>query len=312
MLCQRYFCAGVSAVLLFLFLSFTGCKPQNPPSSSSSAYQVTDDLGHTIAPQHPPRRIVSLAPNLTETLFALGSGDKVVGVTEYCDYPPEAQRLPVVGGLTDPNLERILELRPDLVVMSGSGNMRSDYERLTSAGIPVFVSKTKSLGTILSLITRLGVLTDCTAAADSILEGITETRDSIAATVFQNPPPRVLLLVSIRPLIAAGPGTYLDELISLCNGENIAPHTTAAYPIMNREEVLRQDPDIILMTSDIAPNNNDMTTEYSEWESLSAVRTGMIDALNADIISRPGPRVGRALRLIARSLHPPLQRDRSK
>jgi iron complex transport system substrate-binding protein len=264
----------------------------------------TDDIGHTVSLSRAPQRIVSLAPSLTETLFALGLDSSLVGVTDYCDYPPAAKSKPKIGGIMNPNIERILALQPDLVLMSGSGNMRSDYDKLTSSGIKVFVSNPRTIEGVLKSIGDLGFLTFKSELADSMVRRLQLHKDEVVRRASASPRMTVLMLLSLNPIVAIGPGTFLDEIIGLANGENIARSATTAYPLLSREEILRRRPDIIIATNDIVHSPGDILTSYPEWKTLPAILRNHVTIVDASIVSRPGPRIVDGLEAVANAIHP--------
>jgi iron complex transport system substrate-binding protein len=252
-----------------------------------------------------PQRIVSLAPNLTEILFALGLDSAVVGVTDYCDYPPAARNKPRVGGMLNPNLERVLESHPDLVLMSGSGNMKSDYDKLTASGVAVFVTFPKTVDSVLTSIAHIGTLTGRSATADSLVRVLRNRKAELLRIAEGAPRRSVLMLLSLSPIVAIGPGTFLHELLTLANGENIARDAAMAYPVLSREEILRRQPDVIIATSEIARSADDILRAYPEWKNLKAVQQKRVVLVDASVVSRPGPRVIEGLQTILQALHPP-------
>jgi iron complex transport system substrate-binding protein len=289
-------------VLLLAALSWSSCT-QRDRRISQPVVSLTDDLGHVVALQHIPRRIVSLAPSITETIFALGLDSSLVGVTDYCDKPAAATRKAKVGGILNPNIERILALQPDLVLMSGSGNMRADYEKLTSSGISAFVSHPRSIDGILKSITDVGILTSRKPIADSLVRRLLLRRDELVRQAATHQKKTVLMLLSLNPIVAIGPGTFLDELITLANGRNIAHTSATAYPLLSREEILRRHPDVIIATNDIVRSTDDVLSPYPEWKSLTAIQNKRIAIVDASIVSRPGPRIIDGLDAIVRAIH---------
>lgn len=289
-------------VLFAVSLLLASCqKESNPPGASSRPF--VDDVGHRVTLQHLPRRIVSLAPSLTEILFLIGGDSSVVGVTDYCDYPDEAKRKAKIGGMLNPNIERILALQPDLVLMSGSGNMRSDFERLTSAGTTVFVSYPQSIEGVLKSIIDIGELTGKRRTADSIVAHLRNRQQQLQGLAASTKKETVLMLLSLNPLIAIGPKTFLNELVTLANGRNIVHDSSTAYPVLSREEVLRQQPDVIIATNDIVHSVDDILSPYPEWKMLRAIRNKRIAIINASIVSRPGPRIIDGLEAMIHAVH---------
>jgi iron complex transport system substrate-binding protein len=290
----------VIAFVLALF--FPSCQKQTShlPSSTRS---FTDDVGHTVVLQHAPRRIVSLAPNLTEILFLLGADSSIVGVTDYCDYPDAAKRKAKIGGMLNPNIERILALQPDLVLMSGSGNMRSDFEKLTAAGTPVFVSHPRTIDGVFKSIVDIGELAGRRRTADSAVALLQSRRASLVLHAAAKQNETVLMLLSLNPLIAIGPRTFLNELVTLANGQNIVHDSSTAYPVLSREEILRRQPGVIIATNDIVRSIDDILSPYPEWKSLKAIQNKHVAIVDASIVSRPGPRIIDGLEAMIRAVH---------
>lgn len=288
------------ATLLGLWLLSCSPREQTP---YSSPYTASDDLGRIVTLAGPPRRIVSLAPSLTETLFALGLDSAIVGVTDYCDFPDEAKLRPRIGGMLNPATEAIVKLRPDLVLMSGSGNLQSDFDRLTGLGLTVFVSYPRDIPGVFASITAVGALTGMQTRADSIVAVLKAEEGRLRERASRQASRSVLFLVSLRPAISAGPGTFIDEMIRLCNGRNIASSGRTAYPMISREEILASDPDCIVVTSDAAGNRAQILAAFAEWRELRAVADTAITIVDADKLTRPGPRIIDGLQELYRAIH---------
>lgn len=282
---------------LLIFVSCARQQPATPPDT------IKDDLGNPVPLKPVPGRIVSLAPNLTEILFALNLDSAVVGVTDYCDFPPAAATKPRVGGFSNPGFERIVALNPDLVLLTMAGNARADYEKLRSLGLRAFVTNPATVEGVFQSIRTIGTLTGETIRADSMVLGLSRIRDSLSSAARRRPEKSVLVLVSLRPVIAVGAGTYLHELIGLANGRNSAATSSVAYPMMNREHILSIDPDVIIATTDIAKTAGDVARAYPEWNGLRAVRNGQVHVLDGNVLSRPGPRIMEALALLVSAMH---------
>jgi iron complex transport system substrate-binding protein len=249
---------------------------------------VVDDLGRMVSLAGPAQHIVSLAPSITETLFAIDAGSQIAGVTDYCNYPAGAKTKPRVGGLVNPSVETIVSLKPDLILLSMEGNVREDFTKLQEVGVPVFVTNPRTLQGIRKSIGDLGTLTGRTREAAALARSMQGREDSVVALVTTTK--TVLHLVSLQPLIAVGGRTFLNELIERAGGINIAADAASTYPTLSREAVVERDPDIIIIMSDILAAGTDLTTYFPEWATLRALRTKHIFTINADIVSRPGPR----------------------
>jgi iron complex transport system substrate-binding protein len=292
---------SVFPLLLCCLLLFSCQHPERGGTPQGTAF--IDDLGSEVHLRHTPQRIISLAPNITEILFALGVEDQLAAVTDYCDFPERAKRKPKVGGLLNPNLERIIELKPDLVIMTTSGNMRGDYERLQRLGISVYVTNPRNVEGIWKSIRDLGALSGANERADSLLQELQSIKLDIERLVLGKQPRTVLFLVSLNPLVVVGPDSFLDELIHLAGGKNIAGNLDTPYPILSREEVLQRRPEVLLATRDAVHSLEAMLNVYPEWRSLPAVTQGRVHLIDPNIVTRPGPRVMQALRLLYEMIH---------
>lgn len=290
-------------VLTILLFSILWACEQKRGGHSHTAPAITDDFGHTVTLSHMPKRIISLAPSITETLFALGLDSVIVGVTDYCDIPEAANLKLKVGGMLNPSIERIIELKPDLVLMSASGNIQTDYQKLTSLGVPVFVSNPQTIDGVLKSIVDIGELTQQKAAAESLATKLRSRRSEIIEQLRTKPVRKVLLLLSLNPVIAAGEGTFLDELITTAHGENIARGSGISYPVLSREEIFRRKPDVFIATNDIVKSEEAIVAAYPEWRDLPAIKHRRITIVDASLVSRPGPRIVQGLEALAKAIH---------
>lgn len=262
---------------------------------------VTDDLGRAVDLPAPARRIVSLAPSLTESLFAIGAGDLLVGRTAYCDYPPEALRVPSVGGMTNPNIESVVACRPDLIVLSMEGNTRDDFPRLLSLGIPVYVSNPRTLAGINHSLEDLGALTGNHDRARQLVDSL-QRREQALRSAVTGVSPSVMVLISLQPLMVAGGKTLLNELLTLAGAHNPAAALPGHYPAISREAMLVDPPDILFVTSDLPADADALTAHFPEWKHLRVIRENRVYSIDAAILSRPGPRALEGLRLIIDTL----------
>lgn len=281
----------------------------------AAALAVAGMTAFTSAQHATPRRIVSTSPSITETLFALGVGDRVVGVSAYCRFPPAAVSLPKVGTFLDPDAELIAGLRPDLVIIHPSANGLD--HRLASLHIPFVAVDTDTFASVFTSIRRIADVVDVPARGAALIARITQRLDVLRRTAAARPHPRVLFIVGRRPgaltdLVAVGPGTYLDELIQIAGGVNVlAIPGQPAYPRISLETVLRLDPDVIVDTVDMGetaaerarrgPINERLWRAYG---MLTAVQTHRVYAATTDALVVPGPRVAEAAEWIAALLVP--------
>jgi iron complex transport system substrate-binding protein len=249
-------------------------------------------------------RVVSLSPSTTEALFAIGAGPQVVGRSRYCDYPPEAQALPQVGGYVDPNLEAILALRPDLVV-GARGPAGTKYtDALASHAVATLFPETESLTAIDELIRALGDRTGHKDGAARETARLDAHVAAIARTTSWLPKVRVLLVFGLDPIVVAGPGGFPDEVIAKAGGANAVTEGTA-YPTLGVERILALDPDVILDASVAEAHGGERITKDSPgWREVRAVQRGRVVGLADEVVLRPGPRIDEGIATIARALHP--------
>jgi iron complex transport system substrate-binding protein len=272
---------------------------------SLADYKARDDRGKLIVLKNPPHRIVSLAPSTTEMLFAIGVGNKVVGVTSYCDYPPLTKNLPKVGGFINPSLENIVKLKPDLIIAM-RGNPLSLLQRLEKMGYPVFAVNPKSICDILKGMEKLGELTG-SREAKRVVESLRMRLEGIKKEVERIPyerRPKVMIELWDNPLIVFGKNSIGDEVIELAGGRNIM-EGKIAYPQISLETLIEKQPDVIIlahMTKVQDPLKE--VKRRANWDKLRAVREGNVYAIDADIIDRPGPRLTQAVELLHKILYP--------
>lgn len=254
-------------------------------------------------------RLVSLAPSLTEILFALGAGERLVAATEYCDHPPAARRLPRVGGVTSEtlDLERVVAAEPDLVVAIGQDQGEA-IAALRRLGLRVEVLPSDGVDDLFRTVERLGTLVGRSEDAARLTRHLARRMARVEAAVGRLPEgerPRVFYQVWDDPLMTAGAGTYISQLIERAGGRNVFADVDALYPQVSPEAVIARDPEVIL-----APRMHGQLVEPESfarrpgWEGIEAVETGRIHTVDGDRVARLGPRLVEALESIATILHP--------
>lgn len=248
-------------------------------------------------------RIVALTPSVTETLFAIGAGKDVVGVSEYCDFPPAATRLPKVGTFLTPNLEAIAALRPTMVIGLSSAADVHEVRALDAMGFGVLMVNDDTLAGIRDSIVRIGAAVGRTAAADAILRKIQSRFAAIETTLKDVPKRRVLMVVGHQPMVAVGRGTYLDQLITLAHGTNIADADSQSWPRLSLEYIIAARPQVIL-DGQMGTDASAKSGFWSRYPEIPAVRDGRIYGYPDDPTLHPGPRVAESLLLIAERIHP--------
>lgn len=267
---------------------------------------VTDDASRTVTIDAAPERIVSLAPANTEILFALGLGDKVVGVTTYDDYPAEVEDIPKMGDFVQPNVEAIAGARPDLIVAT-TGVQGDALAKLEAIGAPVMAIDPQSLDGLYEDITELGELTGATEEADALVSDMKADVAEIESAVAGEEKPSVFVEIGYDPLFAVGPGTLLGELVERAGGANVVEQ--AGYAGYSVEQLLAADPDVYLATKGSMGDPTGLE-KRAGYAKLSAVASGRVVMLDDNLVTRPGPRIVEGLRLIAEALHPQAFEDR--
>ena len=247
-------------------------------------------------------RIVSLAPSVTETLFALGAGPEVVGVSQYCDYPPQVRDLPRVGSFLTPNLEAILALRPALIVgLELSSNVRQ-IRALNSMGYPVLLVSDDSLRRIEDSIETIGARIGRQRDADQLVAQLKAQIAAVQERLANVKPRRALMLVGHQPIVAVGAGTYLDELMRLADADNIAEASGEQWPHLSMEFIIAMRPQVIL---DGAMGTDPASSDFwQKYPTIPAVRDHRVLGYPQDPMLHAGPRVGQSLEMIARMIHP--------
>ncbi len=277
---------------------------------------VVDGFGRNVTIDRLPTKIVSLSPSNTEVLFAVGAGSRVVGVTRYCDYPPEVLgrvgdgSLVVVGGFVDPNVEVIVSLEPDLVL--ASGDLQLDVvSNLEAKGLTVVALYPRTVEDVVSDVRLAGRIVGSSdkaeRLADSMAARIAAVVEGVERTIER---PRVYYEVWYDPLMSVGPGTYLNDLIEMAGGVNIFADSKAPYPIVNPETIIEADPEIIIVAKGYMglalEETRSEIRDRPGWGAISAVRNDKVYEVDEDTLYRHGPRIVDGLEVLARIIHPEL------
>jgi len=258
------------------------------PTVAAEPLRLSDDTGREIVLPGPARRIVSLAPHVTELLFAAGAGELVVGVDEFSDHPPTARALPRVGRHAGLDVEAILALRPDLVIAWASGNRMPELERLETLGVPVYRNEIRRIDDIAASIETFGRLTGRPAAPQAA-RALRERAAAIRARRRGDAPLTVFYQIWDRPLMTINGAHLISEALTLCGGQNVFARLPALAPVIGIEGVLAADPQVILAAGSSA-QNAEWLDGWRRWPALSAVRDGNLYVLEADLMQRASPR----------------------
>ena len=264
---------------------------------------LVDMVGRQVEIQTPPRRIVSLAPSLTEILFALGAGDAVVGVTDFDNYPPEVREKRSVGGGIDPNLEVIVALRPDVVFVAADANRWGTLVQLERLNIPVYGVKSIGVEGVFDSIAKVGEAVGRRQQAEALIAKMRRRLNAVSEKVGKRDKPKVLYAVWIDPLIVAGRETVIHDLIRLAGGVNAVRER--GFPRLGLEAVFNHPPDLIVLAFDQGGlGYREVLPHLPGWRDIPAVRQGAIRVIDANVMNRPGPRIVEAVEVLARALHP--------
>lgn len=282
-------------LILILIIFIQGCGGKKAPEGKI-ILKIKDDSGAEITFEKYPERIISLAPNITETIFALHADGRLAGVTKYCNYPPEAQQKKIIGGMIDPDIEIITSLKPDLIIETTEGNSKASYQALVNAGFKVFMLNPQDINGITRMIKSIGEITNTMPRAIELSDSITNAKIIFENNLKNSKPAAVLVLLSINPLITCNSTTYINQVVELSGFENIYKNEPLPYPNISIEDVNLKNPGYIIITSDIADaGGNYLNFLKRNFSGTKAVLNGNIIVANADLLSRPGPRIIQAV-----------------
>ncbi len=298
--------ASIAAV--YIYVSHLG------ESTEFQGGDLVDDLGYSLTLTSPPERIVSLAPSNTEILFAVGAGDKVVGVTDFCNYPfdfttwIEAGNMTSIGNYYGPSTEPIVALNPDLVLATTGSEDAA--ENLRELGYNVLIIEPRNLTFVLRDILLVGRATNNYDQAVALESEIRQRIDAVTNKASEAiTTPKVYHEVWNDPIMSAGPGTFIDELITLAGGQNIFDDAVSSWPTVSSEAIIDKNPDVMIFPDMYMGRANFYETieavkNRDGWDLISAVQNDNIFEINADIISRSGPRLVDSLEIMAKMIHP--------
>lgn len=311
----RRIAGALSALALALMLAFSiglaGCSGAGEGSSAGETggtespaavfpVTVTDDAGREVTVEAEPQRIVSLAPANTEIVAALGLLDRLVGVTTYCDYPPEVAEIEKMGDFVTPNIEAITAAEPDLILAT-SGVQADVIEQLEATGATVLAIDPQTLEALFASIETVGDATGAAEEAAGVTSAMQSQLADIADAVSAEEPTPCFIEIAQDPLFTAGTGTLLDDLITAAGGRNIV--AAEGYVGYSLEQLVTDDPAVYLATMGSMSDPGDLAKRPG-YEALSAAKNGRVTVLDDNLVSRPGPRVTEGVASIARALHP--------
>jgi iron complex transport system substrate-binding protein len=276
--------------------ALSACERPAPPVRSA----ITDDFGDTVRLAAAPRRIVSLVPSLTELVYAIGAGGRLVGRTSYDRIPAQVVNVPDLGPGLRPNVEAVLAARPDLVILYASQDNRDAARRLRTAGVTTASYKVDGIADFARVTEALGRITGDTAEARITIDTVGRTLANTLASTAALPRPRVFWFLWENPLLAVGGGSFLNELLHVAGGRNVYDSLPEPSPPVTFEDLIRRDPDIVLAS----PKTRARMLADPRWRTLRAVREGRVLVFDTTIVNGPSARVGSSAESLARVLHP--------
>ena len=294
----------IIATCSLLFAAAFACNPGKRVQPEGPVTRIMkDDLGRTVSLPVPVNRVVSLAPNLTEIVFAVGGGNRLVGRTSYCDFPPEAKSVPEVGDTGTPNLERIIAVKPQVVLVSTSSQLEVFTQQLQNQNVAVFVTDPRDLEGIFRSVEQIGEMLGQKDQAAQLVQKLRERTNAVETAVKQKPPVRVFYQVSAEPLYTIGREAFVTDLIRRAGGVSVTADVPGAWPKYSAESALAAKPEaIILPTGGSMGAANSAVTDA--LRQSPATLGGRVYKINDDHLARPGPRVVDGLEEMARALHP--------
>ena len=292
----------LSALLCLLICAFflTNCRTENlPPQIDTNTREISDDLGRKIRIPEKIERAVSLAPNLTESIFAVGAGDRLVGVTSFCNYPADASVIQKVGDTISPNMETIVALKPNIVFVSTASQIETFTKTLENQNIAVYVTNPKNLGGVLSNLKQLGDILGTSAQAENLISDLQKRITAVENKVKGVSQTKVFVQISKEPLFTIGKESFLTEIIERAGGVSVTKNVETAYPKLSKETALALNPEAIILS-----DSDDNKEPNEVFKNSPALQNDRVFKINADLLSRPAPRIVDALERIAKDLHP--------
>jgi iron complex transport system substrate-binding protein len=297
--------AAVAAMSVAFVACGTSSQPASSPSASSSAagpVTVTDDAGEEVTLAEPAARVVSLAPANTEIAYAIGAGDRMVGGTSYDDYPEEAKALPKIGDFANPSVEKIVAMQPDLVLAAGGvqDGLRSKLEKL---GMQVYVIDPVTFDGVVDDIRELGQLMGVQDQAEHVAQTMEAAAAAVAAKVGSLDKPVTFVEIYSKPLMTAGSGSFIDDLVTHAGGVNLGAAAGQGYPYYSSETLIDEDPAVYIAVSGAQSTPGEIAKRPG-YAGLTAVKDGRVYVIDDNLIARPGPRLVEGLQQLAEMIHP--------
>ncbi|MGA2515482.1 MAG: cobalamin-binding protein [Thermodesulfobacteriota bacterium] len=273
----------------------------------------TDEIGRKVRIPNSPKRIVSMAPNLTEILFTLELREEIVGVTDFCDYPEAALTKHRIGGFVNPSIEKIVSLKPDLILGIRDGNRMDTVHRLSDLGFSVYVVDPMGFDGIIKTIENIGEVVRKREKSKEIIRKITKKKEAIVRLTQSLPRRKVFFQVGFSPIVTVGRGSLGDDLIRLAGGRSISENESGSYPVYGVETILSKAPEVIILSSmDSKRDYLNLMKMWQSWKELPAVKMNAIYVIDSNLVDRPTPRVVEGLEAMAGMIHPEISFHSSK
>jgi iron complex transport system substrate-binding protein len=294
-----------------LLLAFVMILLLNIPAKAKERI-FTDEMGRQVRIPYPAKRIISLAPSITEILFALGLDEEVAAITNFCDYPETVLNKPRIGGFVNPDIEKIVSLKPDLIIGIRDGNRIDTVHRLNDSGFPVYLIDPKGFDGVMRTIKNIGDVVGREKESKRMIKEMVNKREKIMTLTQSLSKPKVFFQLGDAPMVTVGKGTLADDLIRLAGGRSISEDESVSYPVYSIETVLLKAPEIIIMTSmDSKKNSPHLVKKWESWKSIPAVRTNSIYVIDSNLVDRPTLRIVEGLEALVRIIHPEILMGRS-
>jgi len=266
---------------------------------------LIDEIGRKVKISNAPKKIISLAPNITEILFALKLDEEILAVTDFCDYPDAALTKPKIGGFVNPNIEMIVSLNPDLIIATRDGNRRETIQRLNDLGFSIYVINPKGFDGVMKTIQNIGEIVVRQDESRRIIRDMMIRKENVVRLTRSLPKRKVFFQVGNAPIITVGRGALADDLIRLAGGKSISEDEPLSYSLYSIETILSKAPEIIIMSSmESNKDYSNLIKSWQNWKSIPAVKMNAIYVVDSNLVDRPSPRIGEGLETIVRMIHP--------
>lgn len=303
MLLPRFRIRAFAFAACALLLSWSACTSNRPGPEGPIKREITDDAGRRVSLPVPVNRVISLAPNLTEIVFAIGAGDRLVGRTSYCDFPAEAKAVVEVGDTLHPSLERIISLQPQVVLISTASQLEIFTQQLQNQNIAVFVTDPRDLDGVFRTIDQIGRIVGHTEQAELLIQKLRDRTRTVEEAVKGKPAVRVFYQLSGEPLYTAGHDAFVTDLIRRAGAVSVTADVPGAWPKYSNESALAARPEAIILPTGGSMGAANATVTEALRQSPAAL-AGRVYKINDDHLVRPGPRAVDGLEAVARALHP--------